>query len=424
MRVLKIGDVGTDVAEIQSLLKKMGYDIREINGEFGQNFEDKVKNFQRTNVLSADGIIGPKTYHALWPYLMGYIPYEIQPGDNYYSIARKYNTHMALIASANPGVDPARLQIGQTITVPLHYDVVNTDTAFSYEILEHGIEGLKVRYPFLEVGSAGRSVLGKKLYTLRLGTGPKQVMYCAAHHALEWITSSLLLKFVEDFSKAYAMDQYILEYNPANIWLESSVIIVPMVNPDGVNLVLDGLKPGNPYAEELVSWNGGNRSFSSDWQANIRGVDLGHNYDAAFGEYKAFAESMGVTGPAPAGYPGAFALSEPETHSMEDFTRKHDFKLILDYHAQGEIINWNFKGMASPKDAQIGDYLASLSGYDLIEAKAPDTLAGYRDWFIKAYQRPAYTFYVGKGKNPLPIGDLQDIYDHNIRVLLEAPRLV
>ncbi len=386
--------------------------------------EDEIKNFQRASALSADGIIGPKTFYALRPYLLGYVRYEIQPRDNFYSIARKFNTHVALIAAANPDVDPARLQISQTIIVPLKYNVVDTNIACSYEMLEHDIEGLLIRYPFLEVGSAGRSVLGKKLYTIRLGTGPNQILYCAAHHALEWITSPLLLKFVEEFSKAYAMDQYIMEYNPANIWLESSVYIIPMVNPDGVDLVLDGLQPGNPYADELLSWNGGSRDFSSDWQANIRGVDLSHNYDAAFSEYKYFAERMGITSPAPAGFPGSFALSEPESHAVADFAKNHDFNLILDYHAQGEIIFWNFKGMATQKDRQIGEYLACLSGYDLIEATAPETLAGLRDWFIKSYKRPAYTFEVGKGKNPLPIGDLPDIFDHNIRVLLEAPRLV
>lgn len=424
MRVLKIGDTGTDVMEIKALFRKMGYDIRELNSVFGKNLEDEIKRFQKSNSLSADGILGPKTYHALMPYLLGYIHYEVQPGDNYYSIARRYNTQVALIASANPDTDPARLQAGQAIIVPLSYDVVDTDISYTYEILERDIEGLRVRYPFLEIGAAGRSVLGKKLYTIRLGTGPNQVLYCAAHHALEWITSPLLMKFTEDFSKAYAADQYILEYNPANIWLESSVYIIPMVNPDGVDLVLNGLQPGNPYVDELIGWNGGSRNFSSVWQANIRGVDLSHNYDAAFEEYKSFAEKRGVTGPAPQGYPGTFPVSEPETHSMVEFTKKHDFSLILDYHTQGEIIYWNFRGMSPQKDGQTGGYLARLSGYGLVDAKAPETLAGYRDWFIQSYVKPAYTFEAGKGNNPLPIGDLQDIYSHNIRVLLEAPRLV
>jgi len=70
--------------------------------------------------------------------------------------------------------------------------------------MERDIQGLKARYPFLETGVAGTSVLGRNLYYLRLGTGPRQVFYNAAHHAIEWITTVLLMKFAENFLKAYS----------------------------------------------------------------------------------------------------------------------------------------------------------------------------------------------------------------------------
>ena len=45
-------------------------------------------------------------------------PYIIQAGDTFFSLARRFNTTIAAIQAANPGVDPNRLQIGQRICIP------------------------------------------------------------------------------------------------------------------------------------------------------------------------------------------------------------------------------------------------------------------------------------------------------------------
>jgi LysM repeat protein len=44
--------------------------------------------------------------------------YVIQSGDTYGKIAKKHDTTMSAIQDANPGVDPSRLKIGQTIQLP------------------------------------------------------------------------------------------------------------------------------------------------------------------------------------------------------------------------------------------------------------------------------------------------------------------
>ena len=59
---------------------------------------------------------------------------------------------------------------------------------------------------------------------------------------------------------------------------------VPMLNPDGVSLSLHGLTQDIPaeLRRNLIRANGGSEEFRGRWQANARGVDLNHNYDAAF----------------------------------------------------------------------------------------------------------------------------------------------
>ncbi len=45
--------------------------------------------------------------------------------------------------------------------------------------------------------------------------------------------------------------------------------------------------------------------------------------------------------------------------------------------------------------------------------------AGYKDWFIDAYNRPGYTIECGQGVNPLPISDFDEIYSRNEGMLVE-----
>lgn len=420
MRTLRIGMSGTDVMEIQSLLKKIGYSVGEVDGIFGPQTRSAVIRFQRNFGLSPDGVIGPATFRILERYLLGYDTYAVRPGDTLYRIANRYHTDPALLTAANPGLEPANLMIGRRITVPYGIDVVDTDIDYTYDVLQRDIVGLKARYPFIETGVAGKSVLGRDLSYIRIGRGPNQVLYNGTHHALEWITSPLLMKFAEDFLKAYVRNQTLAGFNPGEIWERSSIYIIPMVNPDGVDLVLNGLSPQNPNYRNLIRWNDGSSDFSTRWQANNRGVDLNHNYDAAWQQSKAAEADYGITGPGPTRYSGPYPVSEPETGAMVDFTNSRDFRLVMAYHSQGQVIYWDFMNMAPPEGRAIGERLAALSGYRLDETTGIASYAGYKDWFIQQTRRPGYTVEVGLGVNPLPISQFDAIYANNLAMLLFA----
>lgn len=420
MRVLRVGSRGPDVMEIQSILQQIGYNPGPIDGVFGEQTKEAVINFQRDNNLTPDGIIGSESYTVLIPILRGYDTYTIRPGDTLWQIARNYYTSLNKIVTANPGVNPYQLRVGQQIIVPYGIDVVDTNIGYTYEIMERDIEGLKARYPFIETGIAGTSVLGKNLYYIKLGNGPNEVFYNGAHHALEWITTPVLMKFIENFLKSYTNGKNIRGYDLNTIWNQSSIYIIPMVNPDGVDLVLQGLDPSNPYYNQIIQWNDTGLPFSRVWSANIRGVDLNHNYNALFYEYKALAEDLGYGEPGPRRYPGPFPESEPESKAVADFTRNRNFRLVLAYHTQGEVIFWNFQGLEPPVARRIGELFAQVSGYTLAETAGTASYSGYKDWFIQEYRRPGYTIEAGRGVNPLPISQFETIYDDNEELLLLA----
>ncbi len=407
--------------EIQAVLEKMGYNVGEVNGIFGPQTRNAVIQFQRNFGLTPDGVIGPNTYRVLERFLNGYDLYIIRPGDTFYSIAQKYHIRPEAIAIANPDQNPQNLTVGQRIVVPYGMDIVDTNINYTYDVLARDIQGLKALYPFLETGSIGNSVLGRNLYYIRLGTGPNQVFYNGAHHALEWITSPVLMKFAEDFLQAYTDGRTLAGgYDPREIWNRSSIYIVPMVNPDGVDLVLNGLQPENPYYQDLITWNKGSTDFSQDWEANNRGVDLNHNYNAAWQLSKNAEAEYGITGPGPTRYSGPSPVSEPETQAMVAFTQNHNFRLVMAYHSQGEVIYWNFMDMAPPEARTIGENLSQISGYKLDLSTGIASYAGYKDWFIQDYRRPGYTVEVGLGQNPLPISQFDTIYANNLGMLLYA----
>ncbi|NLK72287.1 MAG: LysM peptidoglycan-binding domain-containing protein [Clostridiales bacterium] len=420
MRILRLGSRGTDVMEIQGLLARIGYKPGPIDGIFGEQTRQAVIDFQRNNGLTPDGVIGPATYRILNPLLLGYDTYVVQPGDTLWRIAQKYYTTVSRIMTANPGIDPYRLRIGQRLTVPFGIDVVDTNIAYNYEVLERDIAGLKARYPFIETGSAGQSVLGRNLYYLKLGNGPNKVFYNGGIHSLEWLPVPVLMKWIENFSSAYAVSRNIRGYDVRSIWDQSTIYIIPMVNPDGIDIVLNGPQPDNPYYNQLLEWNDTGRPFSQVWNANTRGVDLNHNYDALWYEYQQLAEELGYGQPGPTRYPGPSPESEPETQAIVKFIREHDFRLIIAYHSQGQVIYWNFQNLAPPVARTIGEMFSNVSGYALDETTGTAAYSGMKDWFIQEYRRPGYTIETGLGVNPLPISQIPQIYDENEELLLLA----
>ena len=248
----------------------------EILMEFsGLKLGNAVIRFQQEFELSQDGIVGPKTWNALAPYINGYIVYTIQNGDTLYKLANRYSTTTNAIITANPNINSNNLLIGSKIIIPFS-SVVFTDISYTSTILYKNVESLKTIYPFLEIGTIGRTVIGNEIPFLKFGKGSKKVFYNASIHANEWINTPLLMKFLEILCKAYVNNVTIFGYEPANLFNDVSLYIVPMVNIDGVDLVTGNLSTtSNFYTNaEKISSNFPDIPFTNGWKANIVGVDF------------------------------------------------------------------------------------------------------------------------------------------------------
>ena len=90
----------------------------------------------------------------------------------------------------------------------------------------------------------------------------------------------------------------------------------------------------------------------------------------------------------------------------------------MSYHSQGEVIYWQFQDYNPPNSFYIGTQFSNISGYSLEDTPYNSSFAGYKDWFIQTYNKPGYTIEVGKGINPLPLTQFNQIYNENIGILL------
>ena len=298
--------------------------------------------------------------------------------------------------------------------------IVKTDVCYTYTICEEAINRLKNVYPFIETGMAGRSVLGKNLSYLKIGTGKYKVFINAAHHALEWITTPLVLWFCEDFLQNHVKKGMFLGEDTEKIMEDCALFVVPMVNPDGVDLVNIGFDESNLFYEELKKWENMGVDFRNTWKANIRGVDLNRNYPAEWEKSKRQEEGWGITLPAPTRFGGNAPLSEPETAAMVQFSKKSSFDLVMAYHTQGQEIYWLYKYNDNQKAEMLARKFGELSGYAIQENPSEAAFAGYKDWFIDCYGKPGFTIEAGLGENPLPICDFDQIYKENAPMMLAA----
>lgn len=419
MKIMKFGSRGPNVQFLQLALNRAEFGPVITDGIFGYATQTAVKNFQSAHGLSADGIVGPRTDRALMPWYTGYVTHTLQKGDTLYSVARMHHTSIRTLETANPGLDPFNLQIGTTLTVPLSFPVVPTGIDWTSDVLAKTIVGLTARYPFIRVDIIGRSVMGTAIPYLKIGYGANKVLYNASHHANEWITTPVLMKFAEDLSLAYVQEGDLLQTPAADIFRQTTLYIVPAVNPDGIDLVTGFLDSGNAYERAVEIANTyPNIPFPSGWKANISGTDLNLQYPAGWNRAKEIKFAQGFISPAPRDFVGSAPLSAPESRAMYDFTLSIDPGLILAYHTQGQVIYWKYLDYEPAGSRNIAYRFASVSGYTVEETPFASGYAGYKDWFIENYNRPGYTIEAGLGENPLPISQFERIYADNLGILV------
>ena len=278
-------------------------------------------------------------------------------------------------------------------------------------------------YPKLTVTELGNSILGKPIPVIAIGHGKRKALYVGAHHGMEWITSIVLLQFVSEFCDLLRKGVSIYRKNLSLLTEQYTVYVIPMLNPDGVDYQIHGVQAENPLYDRVRSMNGGSCDFSK-WQANARGVDLNHNYNAGFQEYKQIETKEKIPCGAPTKYSGQEPESEPEVRALCNFIRfQKDMRLVLALHTQGEEIFCHPEEEVILRNFLALSRISALTGYKISEAEGTAAYGGLTDWCTLKEGVPAFTLECGKGVNPLPISDHTAIYYRLRETLFTAPTL-
>lgn len=298
--------------------------------------------------------------------------------------------------------------------------IVQTDVPMTSALCEQTIAALVQRYPGFQSQQLTTTAFGRPVLSLVIGTGDRKVLYSAAHHANEWITTPVLLKFLEELAQA-AEDRATIFGVPAQRILETATLYtVPMVNPDGVDLVTGAVKKGSleyDTAQSLAN-NYPQIPFPEGWKANLLGVDLNLQYPAGWLQAREIKFSQGFTKPGPRDYVGRAPLCQRESLALARYTEAVDPALVIAFHTQGEVIYWQFQDYVVPGAQKLAEEFSRLSGYALEDTPYQSSFAGYKDWFILNWRRPGFTIESGIGASPLPLSQFQNIYTANLGILV------
>lgn len=320
------------------------------------------------------------------------------------------------IFSAQIGVQMHKVNRGDIL------GIVNTTEPITSASCDAIIRRLVETYPFCRTELLTTTAFQRPIRTLVIGNGARKVIYSAAHHANEWITCLVLLRYAEELAKAIVTDGEVFGVPASRIREAATIYMVPMVDPDGVDLVTGAIAEGeNQYRlAQRISADYPEIPFPDGWKANLLGTDLNLNYPAGWLMAREIKFLQGFIRPAPRDYVGRAPLNQVESRALAGYTRYIDPEMVLAYHAQGKEIYWQFQNYEIPGAEELGRLFAQASGYTLAETPYASSFAGYKDWFIQEFRRPGYTIEVGMGENPLPLEQFDEIYKDNVGILTIA----
>ena len=266
----------------------------------------------------------------------------------------------------------------------------------------------------------GKSCYGNDIKALKIGDASAYCLIAAAFHGSERITSTVALMFLENLCRALEKDDYIAGLKARRAIVGRGVIIVPCVNPDGVQIAINGVDGAWKYAENVRKIAA---SSSEKWNANARGVDINHNFDAGWTVLRNMEIEEGIVGPSPRRYGGYMPESEPETATITRLCRRVPVEMLITFHSQGEEIFYEYGKNTPEKALYIAKIFSALTDYTLVKNEGLYSSGGLKDWFIEEFSRPAFTVEIGKGKNPLPPTQMMPIYAKLREILFTFPIL-
>ncbi|MBQ9802768.1 MAG: hypothetical protein IJW51_06845 [Clostridia bacterium] len=273
-----------------------------------------------------------------------------------------------------------------------------TDCNDGYGALAHIAEQAQA-YCGVQGSILTRSILGREIPVFTLGQGKKAVVFIGGIGGGEALISMLLFDFIKDYSEQYKKRSKIFDIGLPYLFGERRIVVIPMLNPDGISYATEGVTAENPLFERVCRMNG-SEDFS-DWQANARGVDLGHNYRVGFASVKALEQKNGVIGGGPHGFGGEYPESEPESAAICRLLHGYgeDLQGLIELRLGAAQITCSCRDKLSAKTMAAGRILGRAMGFRDPTPVMTVPSGTLPDWCIENLSRPAYTLSLDAEKH-------------------------
>lgn len=270
-----------------------------------------------------------------------------------------------------------------------------------FENLTSELESLKKVAPFVEYG---KSELNEPLLAFVLGNphSKRPLLIQASIHAREYITSFMAIELVKKF---------------VALSIDYPLIVVPLANPDGVRICLEGANFIESRSKREVVQKILQTMPKELYKANANGVDLNCNFDAGWG-----SGSQNVFDkPSFANFVGYYPDSEKETQALISLTKKYNPFLTLSLHTKGEVIYYGYLGQSKKTKQEQEKFLPIIeksSGYKGIFTTKSG--GGYKDYCLLNLDTTGFTIEFGEAflSHPLDLKYLDGLFDKLYSIVL------
>ena len=292
---------------------------------------------------------------------------------------------------------------GKQTTATIHVKAVDYSNPYHSDRVYKSIIALAEAYPdLITAESIGKSVNGKDMMMMKVGTGSRKVLIGAEMHASENVTVNFTLRCIESYADNYYDSGKYGKYDIKKLLDTFTMYIVPMINPDGLDIV---------NADEMPLWTGGEepedpdngRPWREDYKSNANGVNLNGNFPFRWDEVAGRKSDPSLDGGV-----GPEAMSEPETAALVELCRANEFEWMFSMHCRwNEIFYRDDYNGEVPGDKDLATRIAKVAGMKLRPVSSKKYLAGgFENWFRYEFKRPGFcielvplemTRFVGKG---------------------------
>lgn len=297
--------------------------------------------------------------------------------------------------------------------------VVYPYQAYSHEFMKSDAARLEKMYPdLIKTGSIGKSVEERDLTLIEFGKGDKKIFICGTHHAREYISTTYIMYAIDQYAYAYKTTGYWGNYNVRDILDKVTFCIVPMVNPDGVNLVQNGIyATKNPEYVASMSINEATKHGYRSWKANINGVDVNWNYD------KDWVKSRKGKPRGSIGFDGDAPNTEPETRAVSAYVDSYPFEAFISCHTQGQLLYWA-EDKSNP--TYIGELVKKDTKFAITYEKDYGVGGSFFDYVYRKYKKPTLTVELCRyvGNYPYPDTDFDRVWAPAKNIFLIAANAI